>query len=129
MRNLLSYLYLILLTIMFGWLVFNHPPTIFTVLTFVVGTGLIIALAWVFIRLQDAWGQFLYRRRMARLLGPMTLEQVLEQSPYDYGYVFQGDDGYRIWRKDAVGDFIQSDVSKQSAQLWIVEQYFNHNRP
>lgn len=128
MRILLSYLYLILLIMMFGWLVFNHPPTILMMLMFVFGTVVIIGIGYGCIRLQDAWRNFLYRQRMDRLLGNMTLEQVLEQSPYKYGYVFQGDDGYRIWHKDALHDFIQSDMSKKSAQMWIVEQYFNHNR-
>lgn len=128
MKKLLSYLYIIFLVIMFGWLIINHPPTIFKMLAFVFIMLGVIAIGVVFIWVQEACKNFLYRQRLQRLLGDMTIEEVLDQSPYEYGYVFQGDDGYRIWRKGTINEFIQSGVSKKNAQLWIVEQFFNNNR-
>lgn len=109
---------------MLVWLMFNHPPTILMVVAFVGATAVAIGVGTACVYLKDTWSNFRYRQRMKRLLGSMTLEQVLERSPYDYGYVFQGDDGYRIWRKDAIYNFVLSNVSKKSAKMWIVEQYF-----
>lgn len=129
MKKWLSYLYLALLTMMLVWLVFNHPPTILMMVALVCATLVAIGVGIALIYLKDAWDNFLYHQRLKRLLGNMSLEDVLEQSPYKYGYVFQGDDGYRIWHKDSTHDFIQSNVSKKSAQMWIVEQYFKtHQR-
>ena len=113
---------------MLVWLVFNHPPTLLMVIPFVGITLIAIVIGLVCIYLKDTWINFLYHRRMERLLRNMTLEQVLERSPYAYGYVFQGDDGYRIWHKDAIHDFVHSDVTKKWAQMWIVEQYCEHRQ-
>ncbi len=87
-----------------------------------------MGLGFVYLWLQDTWSNFSYHQRLKHLLGSMTLEEVLDQSPYEYGYVFQGDDGYRVWRKDAIYNFVLSDVSEKAAQMWIVEEYFQNNR-
>lgn len=128
MRKLLSYLYLIFLAIMLVWLVVKHPPPILMVVAFVCVILGAIAIGFVCIWLQDTWSNFWYHQRLQRLLGDMTLEEVLDQSPYQYGHVFQGDDGYRIWHKSAIYDFVQSGVSKKAAQMWIVEQFFSSSQ-
>lgn len=124
MRKLFSYLYLIFLAILLIWLVINDPPKLLVVLALVATIPIFFAIGFVYFRLQDAWENFRYQRRLQRLLGDMTIEEVLEQSPYACGYVFQGDDGYRVWRKDSIYDFVQSGVSLKAARMWIVEQYF-----
>ena len=128
MTKLFSYIYLIVLAIVLIWLVVSHPPTIFIMLALICAMLILIGLGFVYIRIQDAWTNLRYRQRLQRLLGDMTIEEVLAQSPYEYGYVFQGDDGYRIWRKDSIYDFVQVGVSRKAAQMWIVEQYFNRDR-
>lgn len=127
MGKRLSYLYLIFLATVLVWLVFHHPPSILVVVILVFATVAAMGMGYMGCLLQDLWGNFLYHQRLKKLLGSMTLEEVLEQSPYKYGYVFQGDDGYRIWHKDAIYDFVQSDMSKKAAQMWIVKQYYQNN--
>lgn len=124
----MSYVYLIFLALMLVWLAVNYPPTILMVLTFVFTVFIVIGLGSACIWVRDAWRNFLYDQRLQRLLGDMTIEEVLDQSLYEYGHVFQGDDGYRIWCKDAFHDFVQSGMGKKAAQMWIVEQYFKDDR-
>ena len=79
------------------------------------------------LKINGSWDDFTYRQRMQKLLGGMTLEEVLKKSPYGYGH-FQGDNGYRIWRRDMLEGFVQLDVSDKFAKMWIVEQYFQSDR-
>ena len=126
MRKRLSYLYLILLAAILIWLLVDHPPTRLFLLVLVCAIPVLIGMGYVCIRILDAWRDFLYQKRMQQLLGNMTIEEVLDLSPYAYGYVFQGDDGYRIWRKGTTDGFVQSGVSKKAAEMWIVEEYFKN---
>jgi len=69
------------------------------------------------------------KRRLKKMLEEldMTLEEVLEESPYAYGY-WQGE-GYRIWDKQTKNKYLAQNLSKLAAELWIVGSYFAAKEP
>ena len=114
------------MTAVLVWFV-AKPGIILGIFMFVCLSLVIGGVFAVCIYIQDAWNNFLYRQRLQQLLDDMTLEEVLEKSPYEYGH-FQGEDGYRIWLKDTLDDFVKFNMSEQTAHMWIVEQYLIHHK-
>jgi len=82
--------------------------------------GGILFVGWLWYSAMDFVKDFIYRRKLKRLLGDKTLSEALDESPYMYGHFF-GEDGYRIWRKDARKDeYVALGVSEKEAHLFIV---------
>ena len=124
MKELQLYIVLAIFTFLFVWITATEPLAVLAFFVAMASMMIIVgAVGFVCFHILHVWSNFQYRRRMEYLLGDMTLEEVLERSPYEYGYVFQGDAGYRIWRKDDIYDFNQSWYTRESAERWIVEQY------
>ena len=69
------------------------------------------------------------KRRLKKMLEDldMTLQEVLEKSPYAYGY-WQGEGGNRIWDKQTTDEYLDLNVSKFDAEFWIVEKYYSDSR-
>jgi hypothetical protein len=65
--------------------------------------------------------QFQKKRRVKKLLGGLSKEEVLKAAPYSYSWVF-GEDGYRI-SDDRTNQFIGHELSTKDAELWILERY------
>ena len=61
------------------------------------------------------------RKKLAKLLGTRSLDQVLDDSPYDFAH-FQGENEYRIYDKRLQDGFIGFAATPLDAQLWIVEK-------
>ena len=122
MRKLPSYLFIALFAALLVWLIANDRHIILGILGFVCMSLIIGGIGFMYVYLQGAWNDFFYRQRLQELLGNMTLEEVLEKSPYEYGH-FQGEDGYRIWLKDTLDGFVGFGMSERAVHMWIVEQY------
>ena len=71
----------------------------------------------------------LRKRRMRKILAElgMTVQEVLEKSPYAYDH-WQGEDGYRIYDARFKDKYPHFAYTTFSAEYWIVEQYYLDNK-
>ena len=87
------------------------------IMTLFIATFLIGAYFWVEGKRKfKIWQK---ERKLTKLLGARALEQVLAESPYDFGH-FQGEDGYRIYDKRVQDGFVGFAATPLDAHLWIV---------
>lgn len=66
----------------------------------------------------------LSKRRFAKILADldMSIEEVLEKSPYGYSH-WQGEDGYRIFDTRFKEKYVGFSYTSFNAELWILERY------
>jgi len=71
----------------------------------------------------------LRKRRMRKILAEldMSVQEILEKSPYAYGH-WQGEDGYRIYDVRFNDKYLYFAYSEFSAEYWIIEQYYLDNK-
>ncbi len=82
---------------------------------------IVIVTFWVF----DSTKRFLRLRKkenkLKQLLAGRNLDDVLAQSPYDFGH-FQGEDGYRIYDTRIKDGFIGFASTRLDAHIFILEK-------
>ena len=129
MNRKFAVVYLSFLAVGAAWLLFVDPD-------FRVGAILFVLMSlgmWGLLAVGNYWWPIWQRkaddRKLRRLLGTRTLEEVLAASEYEYGWYQTGDEGYRIWPKGDpdwahhIGDL----WCEIDAQIWIVKQFNESN--
>ncbi len=103
-----------------AYYLFTNPgKTMWMIAVCFLMVGGIFSIGWLWYSGLDVVKDFFHRRKLNRLLGERTLSEALDQSAYEYGH-FQGDNGYRIWRKDdKSGEFVALGLTKKEVHLWI----------
>ena len=126
-----AYIYIAMLIGMFIWLfIADTQGTFISLIYFMVIGGVLIGAAVVTYTAWQKVRHLRFQRKLKHLLAGKSLQEVLDASPYYYGYGDQGDDYLHIWRKDDpasrtdITSFLAPNIGAENAAiLWIVEDY------
>ena len=92
------------------------------ILIIIAWVGFVVLLFFAWEKIKQRYLQYRYDRRMQQLLNGRSLAEVLAEAPYGYGH-WQGEDGYRVYDTRIKEGYIGMTMTKQEAEMMIVERY------